>query len=162
MSGTDALSRHEELNKTTYSHQILVRGESFAFCKARVLKFFDRYQLVRYSVVSIKGNEAVCASAPAFGTRLSEVIGKNRTILRGMIEELQKEDVTTLDDLERLPQGYKSKLLHIITHFLDGFFGIDTFFYNLEEDSHWVSDQLMKKIGSEPSLYWLLSVEGEP
>ncbi len=52
-----------------------------------------------------------------------------------------------------MPQGYKSKMLHVITHFLDGFFGIDTFFYNLEEDSHWVSEELQKKIAEAPTYY---------
>lgn len=162
MSPTDALSRHEELEKAAYYHEILIKGKDLDGCKGRVLKFFERYQLVRYSEVNFREDKTVSASDPAFNGRLSEAIQKNRRILRGMIEELQREDVTTLDDLDDLPQGYKSKLLHIITHFLDGFFGIDTHFFNLEEDSHWVSDELKKKIEAEPSSHWLLAVEGRP
>jgi hypothetical protein len=63
--------------------------------------------------------------------------------------------------LSELPQGFRTKMLHVITHFLDGFFGIDTYFYNLEEDSHWVSEQARRRIREAPSDYRLLSVEAE-
>ena len=77
-------------------------------------------------------------------------------ILQNLIKELQGEKVTAIEDLNALPQGYKTKLLHIITHFLDGFFGIDTYFYNLVEDSHWVSPEMQAAIAENPSDYWLL------
>ena len=156
---TDILSRHEELSKTNYYHEILVKGPDIAACRTRTLKFFKNYQLVRYSGIHI--NESISASDPGFSSRLLKAIDKNRQILHDLIKELQKEDVSTLDDLEELPQGYKSKMLHIITHFLDGFFGIDTYFFNLEEYSHWVSDKLQKGIEAAPSAYWLLAVEAE-
>ena len=56
-------------------------------------------------------------------------------------------------------QGYESKVLHIITHLVDGFFGADTVFYNLEEDSHWLSDKLTDKIKEQPEKFWLLKIE---
>ena len=59
-------------------------------------------------------------------------------------------------DLNDMGQGYKSKILHTLTHFLDGFFGIDTCFYNLEEDSHWLSDGLAAEIKKYPKKFWLL------
>ncbi|MBS1113124.1 MAG: hypothetical protein H6Q92_887, partial [Nitrospirae bacterium] len=80
-------------------------------------------------------------------------------ILRGLIKELQVEGVMNLDDLNALPQGYKTKMLHVITHFLDGFFGIDTYFYNLVEDSHWVSEEMRRRIAENPSDFWLLSLD---
>ena len=162
MSPTDALSRHEELEKVSYCHEILIKGEDFARCKARVSGFFDRYQLVRYSSIHVNKEKSISAADSNFSGRLSGALRKNRLILNGMIEELRREGVSTLDDIEDLPQGHKSKLLHIAFHFLDGFMGVDTHFFNLEEDSHWVSDKLRKKIEAEPSEHWLLLVEAEP
>jgi hypothetical protein len=156
---TDILSRHKDLSKTNYSHEILVKGTDIVACRGRVLKFFENYQLVRYSQISIKGNGSISASDPEFSVRLLNAIHKNRQILSAMIKELRRENVFTLEDVEELPQGYKSKLLHIITHFLDGFFGIDTYFFNLEEESHWVSDELQKSMEAAPSAYWLLTIE---
>jgi hypothetical protein len=156
---TDILSRSEELSKTNYYHEILVKAPDMAACKTRMLKFFENYQLVRYSGIHI--NESIPASDPGFSSRLVKAVDKNRQILHNLIKELQQEDVNTLDDLEGLPQGYKSKMLHVITHFLDGFFGIDTYFYNLEEYSHWVSDKQQKSIESASFTYWLLAVEAK-
>jgi hypothetical protein len=158
----DVLSRHEQLSKANYCHEILARGADIAACKGKVLKFFENYPLVRYSDIEVKETESISALDPRFKRRLSNAIRKNHRILRDMIRELQREDVSTLDDLEKLPQGYKSKLLHTISHFLDGFLGIDTYFFNLEEDSHWVSDELRKSIKAAPSSYRLFSVKAEP
>jgi hypothetical protein len=66
--------------------------------------------------------------------------------------------VESLGDLESLPQGYQSKTLHTLTHLLDGFFGIDSHFYNLIEGSHGVSAGLRGKIDSSPGGYMLLAV----
>jgi hypothetical protein len=159
---TDILSRHNELSRKSYSHEILVRGEDLEACKRKVLKFFQFYQLVRYSAITIDQRGSIPATDPEFNSRLQEAIRQNRGILSGLIRELQAENVVTLADLERLPQGYKSKMLHIITHFLDGFFGVDTHFFNLEEDSHWVSDELKKTIEAGSSSFWLLAMDAEP
>jgi len=39
---------------------------------------------------------------------------------------------------------------------LDGFIGIDSVFYNLAEDSHWLSAPLRKTIEQHPEHYWLV------
>lgn len=155
----DILSREKDLQKPLYRHTILVKGRDFQACKARVLDFFQQYQLVRYSQVTILENESLPASDPGFGDRLHGAILENRKILHELIEELQREGIRTLTNLEDIPQGYKTKMLHVITHLVDGFFGIDTFFYNFEDDSHWVTDDCRSKIASAPFLYWLLNVE---
>jgi hypothetical protein len=157
----DILSREKDLQKPIYRHSILVRGVDFQACKARILVFFRQYQLVRYSHITVLENESLRASAPGFGDRLHQAILENRRTLRELIEELQREGIKTLNNLEDIPQGYKTKMLHVITHLVDGFFGIDTSFYNFEEDSHWVTDDCRGKIALEPSLYWLLSVEAK-
>ncbi len=161
MSFTDILSRQKDIGKNKYNHEILAKGSDFEACKKRVLHFFQNYQLVRYFNIDVRENESLPATSSDFGDRLQKAILKNYQILHELIKELQDENVATLEDLEKLPQGYKTKMLHAVTHLLDGFFGADTYFYNLEEDSHWVSEELKKKIISSPTNYWLLAIEAE-
>jgi hypothetical protein len=157
----DILSREKDLQKSKYRHIILVKGPDFQACKARILDFFQQYQLVRYSHITVLENDSLPASDPGFGDRLDQAILENRRILHELIGECQREGIRTLHNLEDIPQGYKTKMLHVITHLVDGFFGIDTFFYNFEEDSHWVTDDCRGKIASEPSRHWLLSLEAK-
>lgn len=157
----DILSRQDDLGKSHYLHEFLVKGGDFAFSKKKVLQFFERYQLVRYSHITIAENNSLPATGPDFEERLNKAILENRRIINKLLEELGKEGVRTLHDLSEMPQGFRTKMLHVITHFLDGFFGIDTYFYNLEEDSHWVSEKALQQIRETPSDYWLLSIEAE-
>lgn len=155
----DILDRHLDTHKPTYQYEILVKGSDYESCEKRALLFFQRYQLVRFSDVTIQKGRSVHASNQEFHERLREATRENRKILDNLIRELQEEKVETLEDLHTLPQGYKTKLLHVITHFLDGFFGIDTHFYNLVEDSHWVSAEIEKSIREAPSNFWLISLD---
>ena len=157
----DILIRHKDLGKRKYHHEILVRGSDFEACKKKVLHFFEKYQLVRYSSIHILEKESLSASRSGFDERLRNAIMENRKIINDLIKEFQGEGVSTLDDLKDLPQGYQSKMLHVITHLLDGFFGIDTYFYNLEEDSHWVSEEFWGRIKDMPPHYWIISTEAE-
>ena len=156
---SDILSREKDLQKNVYQHEILVKGADFGTCRAKVLHFFERYELVRYSHIDVLQDASLSAGDPRFEERLQKAISKNQGILRGLIDDLQHEGVQTLHDLSALAQGYKTKMLHVITHILDGFFGIDTYFYNLEEDSHWVSDTLSKTMRADSAHYWLLTIE---
>jgi len=155
----DILSREKDTGETNYVHEILVKGNGYQVCRERVLAFFNTYQLVRYSHIDTVEKKSLPASSPEFEDRLQRAVLRNRRILNDLTRELQEENVLTLDDLRVMPQGYKSKMLHVITHLLDGFFGIDTCFYNLEEDSHWVSDEFRQKVKALPSHYWLLYIE---
>ncbi len=157
----DILSRQDDFGKSRYFHEILVKGRDFTFSRKRVLQFFERYQLVRYSHITIAENTSLPATSPDFEERLNKAILNNRRIVRELTEELENEGVRTLHDLSEMPQGFRTKMLHVITHFLDGFFGIDTYFYNLEEDSHWVSEKALQQILETPANYRLLSVEAE-
>ncbi len=159
MPHDDILDRHQDVKKPAYHYEILIKSPGFELCKKKVLLFFEKYRLVRFSVISVHESASLSAMHPAFHGRLREAILANRRILDDLIRELQEEKVTTLNDLNLLPQGYKTKLLHVITHFLDGFFGIDTYFYNLIEDSHWVSEKMQSAIGEAPADYWLLSLD---
>lgn len=114
-----------------YYHEILAEGQDFETCKRKVLHFFHNYQLVRYSRIDVLEGESIQASNPVFWERLEKAILNNRRVLQNLIAELEDEGIKALKELNKLPQGYKSKMLHTITHLLDGFFGIDTYFYNL-------------------------------
>ena len=76
------------------------------------------------------------------------------------LENLKEEGFESLEDIRSLEKGYLSKILHTIAHLQDGFIGIDSRFYNLEEDSHGVSRHLQQKIAATPHNYWILRVTG--
>lgn len=152
----DILSRDKDLRKPEYNHAILIKGSGFSDAEKKVLGFFDRYQLVRYSHIEVVRGDSLDAGRSGFKEALNTAIENNRNIVRTLVQELLDEGITAVDHLEGLPQGYQSKMLHVLTHFLDGFFGIDTYFYNLEEDSHWVSDELQNAIHENPTYFWLI------
>ena len=144
-----------------FHHEVLSSGSDFDVCSRKVLSFFEAYQLVRYSQIKILKKDSLPASHPEFWNKLEKAVLENHLVLQQLIRELGDEGVTSLEDLEELPQGYKSSMLHIVTHFFDGFFGVDTYFYNLEENSHWISEKLIKKMQTSPALFWILALEAE-
>ena len=140
------------------SHEILVAGDSFDDCRKKVVRFFDRILLVKYEKVTIVDDESLASDNPDFWRRLEQGIAVNRKVLHGLVEEIKSEGMQTLDDLKGLPRGYLSSTLHTAVHLLDGFFGIDSFFYNLEEDSHGLSDTMRGVIAGSSNGYWLVRV----
>lgn len=160
MPQRDILERTEGSGRGAYTHEILTSGADFDRCRERVLAFFESYELVRYGAVRVDESRSLCAAREGFEERLEQALAGNRAVLDGLVKELEDEGIASLDRLRHLPQGYLSKTLHVITHFLDGFFGIDTCFFNLEEDSHWVSGGLRERIRANPSRYWIVVVEG--
>lgn len=142
-------------------HEILIGGGDFDLAVSRLQHFFALSQLVRYDVVQVIKERSLVAADPLFWERIELGEARNRTILEGLISELGKENFVTLADLRNIPPGYSSKMLHTIAHVIDGFFGIDSFLYNMEEDSHWVSQPCRGRISSTPSSYWLLAMEAE-
>ena len=141
-------------------HDILTAGADFALCSKKVLRFFDRTMLIRYERVVINNKDSVSGSDPNFQKRIAEGLDANQKILNGFLECLKREGFTTLDDLQSLEKGYLSKILHTIAHLQDGFIGIDSFFYNLEEDSHGISRSLLQKIALTPRDYWIIRITG--
>ncbi len=143
------------------SHDILVAGPDLAACKKKVLMFFKKNMLVRYDTVTLIDTDTINADHPLFETRLENGTTNNRTVIAKMIEELKVEGFKQLDDIQEIIQGYNSKIFHTIAHLLDGFFGVDSFFYNLEEDSHGVTDNLRQQIEASPKNFWLIKVQAE-
>lgn len=124
------------------------------------MDFFQRTQLVRYDLFSIDERGSKPGSHPRFNACMAAAIEKNRHILKGLVTDLENTGTRRTSDLLSLPQGYPSKILHIVTHFLDGFIGIDSAFYNLVDDSHWLTDQTRQAIAAQPDGYWLIPVDG--
>ena len=136
-------------------HMVLTEGESPEACKTQVMNFFERTTLVRYDNVVID-NLILSATDPKFSEELDLGLNRNRQTLRKFIDELGESGFETRRDQMGVDQGSHSKILHIIAHFLDGFVGIDSIFYNLVEDSHWLSDDTRKHIDQEPDRFHLL------
>jgi len=142
------------------SHDILVAGSDFTACSQKVSRFFDRTMLIRYDRVLIIETESVKGTDGNFQKRIGAGLAANQKILAGFLGNLKAEGFASLDDLPSLEKGYLSKILHTIAHLQDGFIGIDSRFYNLEEDSHGISRSLQQKIEMAPGNYWLLMVKG--
>jgi len=142
------------------THLLLTVGTDRNDAQARVRHFFAKNFLVKYDRVTILESRTINAADPIFWDRLEEGTTANRQLVRELLQELQAGGFEQLTDLGDMPQGYQSKLLHIITHLLDGFFGVDTVFYNLAEDSHGLSARLAAAITAQPTGYWLVEAEG--
>lgn len=140
------------------SHVVLAEGDDAESCRNQVLQFFNRTTLVCYDKILV-ADRSVTASDKEFTGELAQAVKRNRQTLQRFVDELGTTGFEHRSDLMRLDQGYNSKVLHIIAHFLDGFVGIDSAFYNLAEDSHWVSEETEKRIAQQPGRYRLLFLE---
>ncbi|MBU0480177.1 MAG: hypothetical protein KKG47_03630 [Proteobacteria bacterium] len=140
------------------THTLLVGGENQGECKSRVIHFFQKNFLVRYDRIVIVEEKSCSAERSDFWVFAEEKMEANRRAVAALVSELQESGFQKISDLKTMGQGYESKILHVVTHLLDGFFGADTVFYNLEEDSHWLSDKLVRRIKEQPGKFWLLEV----
>lgn len=143
------------------SHDILVAGPSLDVGAQKVARFFLHYELVRYDDIRVVRDKCLAATEADFPLRIEAGVAANRRIVAEVIDALRQEGVNSWEELQHMSQGYGSKMLHTLAHVLDGFFGIDTIFYNLPEDSHWISAQLQQEILASPANYWLVAVEAE-
>ncbi|MDW8136201.1 MAG: hypothetical protein RMI74_05360 [Thermodesulfobacterium sp.] len=139
-------------------HLFLVSGESKEEAISKVKHFLKSYELVRYDQFEIK--DVLNGIYEGFLKNLEEALQKNQQILEGFIKELIEAGFAKTENFKNLPQGYLSKLFHTIAHFLDGFFGIDSYFYNLVEDSHFLSFSIQEDLKKQPEKYFLILVYG--
>lgn len=144
---------------TPSTHLLLTIGTDRDDAQARIEHFFARNFLVKYDRVTVMAAHTVNAEEDAFWKRLKEGIAGNHRVLAELFDELRAGGFEKLTDLLEMRQGYESKLLHTITHILDGFFGVDTVFFNMEEESHGLSDRLAAAIKANPSGFWLVEAE---
>ncbi|MFC1524157.1 hypothetical protein ACFL6N_05130 [Thermodesulfobacteriota bacterium] len=140
-------------------HSFLVSSQDDATGKNRVLRFFEKTTLVQYdSIEIIHENCCPATETTLFWEKIEERIAANRQLLAELVGELDGVGFRTFRDFMELSQteGFPSKTLHVIAHLLDGFFGVDSHFYNLEEESHWISDTLRESIRSSPESMWYI------
>jgi hypothetical protein len=142
-------------------HDMLVSGPNLATCERHVRLFLAKSQLVHYDSVEIDRQHSVNGTAPRFHDLLQGAIAENHHILNDLLGKLQEEGCATLEDLLTLPQGFKSKLLHTISHLLDGFFGIDSRFFDIDEISHWCTENRRQLLAERPAECWLLRVKAQ-
>jgi hypothetical protein len=140
-------------------HKILVSGDSFDLCCRQVLRFFDLTSLVIYDCIEVIDGESCSALDTIFHQTLLAAEQKNRESVASLIAELQQTGVQHITDLRHLVHGYPSKVLHVLSHFLDGFIGIDSFFYNLPDDSHWIGAATLAAIDAAPEKFWLIHID---
>jgi len=140
-------------------HSILVSGKHYEDCRAQIDSFLENTTLVQYDKVSIDDDAVVNGDNDQFPERLKKGIERNQAVLAKFIDELETAGFEKRSDLPSLKQGYPSKLLHIIAHFLDGFIGIDTAFYNLIDDSHWIPSKTAEQLARHPEKFWLIPLD---
>ncbi len=139
-------------------HLMLTRAENAKQAEEYVDRFFRDYELVFYEGTALKSENVISASSPMFWEEVNRGISRNRTVISGLLSELSREGYGHFADLAEIPQGYLSKIFHTLAHLLDGFFGVDSRFYNLPEDSHWISKKLRREIEAMPGKYWLVKI----
>ncbi|MBM9605826.1 hypothetical protein [Desulfopila inferna] len=142
------------------SHLVLVSAPSLEKACAQVKDFFDSTPLVRYDRIEIHKEKCHSGQDEGFAAALQQGLDANTRTLKKFIDDFEKTGFRTIKDFTRVECGYPSKVLHIITHFLDGFLGIDTHFYNKTEDSHGLSDSTRDAIATSPEHYWLIQLDG--
>lgn len=139
------------------NHLFLVNDPDSRSAHNHVVHFFATTTLVRYEKIKIVKKEIISAENKLFYPRLEKALEENQRIITGLIKELQEESgINNINELPKLQQGFASKTLHTIAHLLDGFFTIDSCFFNLVEDSHGLSAELRQKIDHAPGSFWLV------
>ncbi len=141
-----------------FLHDILATGPDPESAARRVRAFLDATPLVRYHRIDIDPGHCMNGLDARLLPRAEEAAAENRQVLDAMLAELRHEGVREIADLAGLEQGYRSKLFHVIAHILDGFFGIDSRFYDLDESSHWLTPHRRRLLASAPEQCWLIRV----
>ena len=144
----------------TVTHLLFCQGADADQVRVRVSHFFEKNFLVKYDRVVIPPERIISAEHPEFWPRLEAGLAENRRALAGFLTELQESGFQQLAELAGMQQGYESKVLHTVTHLLDGFFGIDSHFYNLEEEAHVLSDRVTRAVREDPRRFWLVEAGG--
>lgn len=140
-------------------HQVLVAGDSFSQCRDHVLDFFAHTNLVRYDEIRVLERQCRWGPDEDFAILLEEAEQENKARIANLVRELQQTGAIAIDDLINLEHGYPSKVLHVLCHFLDGFVGIDTWFYNLIDDSHRLPTATRQAIEKQPERYRLIHID---
>lgn len=142
-------------------HDLLITGSDLESCCQNVMRFFDKSQLVHYDSVEIDQQLSLNALSQEFEHSLNQALQSNHEILADLLGTLKVEGCTKMEDLLHLPQGVQSKILHTMCHLLDGFFGVDSRFYDIDEMSHWITKNRQRKIQESPEQCWLVHAKAK-
>ncbi len=148
-----------EKNENVKIHRVLCHGD-FDSARRHTLNFFADTMLLNYDKVLVRENGSYNASAPEFWPLVAEGIKQNRLLLMGYLNELREMGYDNIEALGNMASNYPSKVLHLAAHILDGFIGLDSAFYSLPEDSHWLSENMRQTITASPAEFYLLEVSG--
>ena len=140
------------------SHFFLVRSQSAQRSGQHVEQYLSGNQLITYAEFFVREEDILNGEDGQFWPVLKQGLAANHAFALRMLGHLKEEGVASLEQLVELEQGYVTKILHTLTHLLDGFIGIDSIFYNLIEDSHRVSAALAATMHREPAEFWLVPV----
>lgn len=144
--------------KLSIDHDFLVKAPDFHSAEKQVRNFLQNTTLIRYGSVAIDKEDSVSAEHEDFWQHLERGVNENRKVVNELLDELASCGYSALKDISQLKQGFESKVLHTVTHMLDGFIGVDSVFFSLIEDSHWITPTLRKEITEHASQYWLIRV----
>ncbi len=139
---------------------MLLVGDSFDHCNEQVHKFFDLTSLVIYDCIVAIESQSYSSLDADFFDRIVAAEKYNRQMVQNLIDELIKAKIQKTEDFINIEQGYQSKTLHILSHFLDGFIGVDSYFYNLIDDSHWLPPKTAQAIHDKSHHFWLVHING--
>lgn len=148
----------EEKQQYKISHVFLVAAPSSAGGAEQVERYLQGNQLITYADLVIRPEEIISGGDARFWGKVDEGVGKNMEFAASLLDSLRAEGIDSLEGLLHMQEGYLTKVLHTLTHLLDGFIGVDSVFYNLVEDSHRVSANLRTTIAAQASTYWLVPV----
>jgi len=138
---------------------MLLAGDSYSHCVDLVHRYFDLTSLVIYDCIEACEKKSFSGLDAFFFDTIAAAEQRNRQLVMELIDELKVAGINSTSDLNNVKQGYLSKTLHILSHLLDGFIGIDSYFYNLVDDSHWLPAETAATIRREPRHYWLIHID---
>ncbi|MGL1932557.1 MAG: hypothetical protein OCC45_12500 [Desulfotalea sp.] len=145
--------------KKIAEHRILLKASAFKYACRQIMSYFERSRIVLYDSTHIIEEQSYPASQPEFMISMNQAIDKNKVSIRKLIKNLEDLGIKKISDLQDIEQGYPSKTLHLLTHFSDGFIGVDSSFYNLVDDSHSVPKATLKDINEAPDTYWIICLD---
>lgn len=148
----------QKLGLNVEKRLFLVEAKELTGAQHKVKRFLEETTLVIFEYIEFT-NKCYNGGQREFYDLIDMGISQNKKVLKEIVRELVDEGYKEIMDVLYIPQGYISKLIHTIAHILDGFIGIDTYFFNLEESSHWISKPMYQKIKKTPNNYWVLEID---
>ena len=143
-----------------FTHTLLVSGHNYEACCQQAYDFLKVSKVLEYEHLEVVEAESCSGGDRNFRRRLNAAIKKHRENISFLVNELNQIGFHLVNDIEHMEQGYPSKVLHILSHLLDGYICVDSRFYNLIDKSHQVPPTTVVSIRKSPERYWLIRVNG--